>query len=924
MRPVNISICAFGCYAKQQNINFELLGKEGLYLICGNTGAGKTTIFDAIVFALYGVASGQNRKPDMLRCKQATEDDRTSVEFVFRYGETQEYRIIRTLSHLRKKKRGEGFLMTPASIELYLPDGRILTRASEVDNEIVKILGVNHDQFARVAMIAQGEFMKVLHSSTTERIETLRKIFNTEQYNQFQKIITNDSKILKEKLKAVRTNYQGELSAVEADLNDEVSLALINNIWKLGEAEYDRCPQLIEEIIDRDSRKIVQNENQRVELAGKLAKIHQEIGVAEHTEKIRKELDSAKFNLSLTESIMGDSIVVLNKAKLRTPELEQISKQIEEIEDSILDYMCLDNIKSSLRDKEYEATQNTEQFKKLRSEIERNISFLNTAKTEFNKMSVLDLEIANLNTENAKLTDLIERIKSVEIAYREYEILLKQYNIAQDKYKSDMELANAKSANFEQMNRVYLDAQAGVLAKELKSGQPCPVCGSTSHPKLATGNDAIPAKEDLDSAKIARDSANTVMERSAQIAHTLGGQVETKISDVHAQAKYILKDNMPFDDLVEYTRKMLACNEKRKMELDSELADKNRKAQGKFKLGVQIQRFESRISEDQKTLTELERIIFESSVYIQAYMKDIVETEQKLKFKSEAEAKNELDTLKQIKLEIMQELDSAQKNYEQDQKDLLEVKTKISTMEEYLSGRSVTDIEKLYYDRDAYDQALKTLNKLLDEEKIRTSNNKKILNEINRISGDLSSITAQYTWQNEVSETVSGSMGRSKVKLEAYVLEWYFDEIINRANIRLDQMTDGQYELIRRTDGNRQTQSGLDLNVIDHYNGTERDVKTLSGGESFLGALSLALGLADEIQSAAGGIRIDSMFVDEGFDTLDDNKMTQALNALTTVAHSDCLIGIISHVRGLDEKISRKIIVKKSRNGTSQAEIVID
>ena len=305
-----------------------------------------------------------------------------------------------------------------------------------------------------------------------------------------------------------------------------------------------------------------------------------------------------------------------------------------------------------------------------------------------------------------------------------------------------------------------------------------------------------------------------------------------------------------------------------------------------------------------------------------------VKVRGKLEFPEKAEAEQKIKELDKQKKEIDKNLNAAQKAFQDCSQSVEAAKTKKKTLEKQIAGNKETDMEELVQARQEVSGAKKELQKQMEEIRIRYENNLKIRNAIDKQSAKLLELERNWTQVREISDTVNGKIkggSKEKIKFETYIQTNYFDRIIARANTRFMVMSGGQYELKRQTDtDDRKSQSGLELNVIDHYNGSERSVKTLSGGESFKASLSLALGLSDEIQASAGGIQLDTMFVDEGFGSLDEESLEQAMKALNGLTEGNRLVGIISHVQELKARIEKQIVVTKEKAGGSRVELKID
>ena len=662
MKPVKLIISAFGPYAGKEELLLSKIGDRGIYLITGDTGSGKTTIFDAITYALYGEASGSVRDAAGFRSQYAEADLKTEVDLTFLHG-GQEYAVKRNPEYTRKKARGEGFTKQGAYAELIYPDGRVEAGSANVTKKIEELLGVNKEQFSQIAMLAQGDFLKLLLAKTEERQEIFRRIFQTNLFRRLQEAFKNEA-------------------------------------GALGKRR------------EESKRSIIQYID----------------GIICNKEEYREEL--AQFAGDKDLALVDGVIPLIDRMLLEhKKEEEPLDQKIEAIE----------------------------------KELDTLTAFIARAEEdEKNRQKALGV----LRRDTEALKHLEQAVASAKEGY-----IKKQQEADGCKEKAG------------RLRRIYNNELAGIMAESLVEGEPCPVCGSTHHPDKAkrvdaTVNEALVEETEKRALKL-QEAANLESER----AHELRGRYESALASVERE-KQELQDRMEPD-----TENLKYINRKKEL------------------------------SEEKK---------------------------------------------------------------------------------------------RLWGKRDAVRHVLVT------NENIRTGL-KERLEELKAIDEKWGSLKA-------LSDTANGQLaGRERIMLETYVQTAYFDRIIKRANVHLMRMSGGQYDLKRREEAeNLRSQSGLALNVIDHYNGSERSVKTLSGGEAFIASLSLALGLSEEVQSQSGGIVFDAMFVDEGFGSLDEDTLKQAMEALRSLTEGNRLIGIISHVAELRNEIGNQIIVVKDRSGGSRVRIVTD
>ena len=452
---------------------------------------------------------------------------------------------------------------------------------------------------------------------------------------------------------------------------------------------------------------------------------------------------------------------------------------------------------------------------------------------------------------------------------------------------------------------------------------PCPVCGSTSHPQKAIKPTDVPQKDELDilKAKLAKADDEKI-EANKESAKLKGMREEKKDSTV-SSIKELLGD-IDMNNATDITKAKIN-------ELESNIAVLDQKIQAEEKNIARKEYIENELPKSRTKLEDLQNSITSISNEISALSSKndslnarIIDLKSKLRFSSRLEANNEIQKNNAMISKIKRDIELASEREKECSVNLASAKTRREELFKQIEGKQEIDLKAENNNLSELERNKFQLDKKKQNIHSRIVNNKSNCDNIKQKSSELIVIEKKYTWVKSLSDTANGTItGKDKIMLETYIQMHYFDRIISRANARLVIMTGGQYDLIRRKEAvSKMGQSGLDLDVIDHYNGTERSVKSLSGGESFKASLALALGLSDEIQSSAGGIQLDTMFIDEGFGSLDEDSLSQAMNALASLASSNKLIGIISHVGELKQKIDKQIIVKKDKTGGSRAEII--
>lgn len=921
MRPIKLVMSAFGPYAGRTEVDFEKLGTNGLYLITGDTGAGKTTIFDAIAYALYGEASGDLRDSSMLRSKYAELDTPTEVELVFVY-DGKEYTVKRNPEYERKAKKGDGVTVQKAEAELTYPDGRVVTKIKDVNTAIVEIMGVDRNQFSQIAMIAQGDFRKLLVADTKERQEIFRKIFKTDYYRILQDKIKSEYSAVRNEYETAQSNVKQYISGILCDENDVLSIEAAKA--RNGEMPVEDVVELIGKILENDkksesatAKKISKIEKELETVAGILAK-------AEEFKKAETELENSKKTYAELTVSFEEIKKTLEAEKARKPEQENISKQIAVIEAELPKYDEFEMKKAetvSLAKQLDESGKNLEKYveaqKKIADELAKMKEEQKSLENAGANIEKLAREKEQVENRKTALEDFVRKISALEDISERYEQAKKAYLDASDKAES------AKSL-YEMKYRAFLNEQAGILAEDLAEGTACPVCGSTNHPKLAVKSATAPTEATVNESKSVYDKARIFAEELSRTAGEIKGKVDAQ-TDVVQKLLSDLLDNCESGTASETAKKIIAEITLNLKEINAKIIAEERNAKRKMQLDEMIPAEESRIRKAEEVIAKCRQDISAFTASHAEVEKQCKALAESLKFESKSAANSQKTAFENTLKSMQTALENAEKKYSESEKGITELEGKIKQLKKQIADSEAIDSEAAEEKKSALNEEKSLLAKTQKDIAVRINANTVSLNNINKKSDEISVIEKRRTALNALNNTANGNIsGKEKIMLETYIQMTYFDRIIARANTRFMKMSGGQYELKRsETADNNRSQSGLDLSVIDHYNGTERSVKTLSGGESFKASLSLALGLSDEIQSSAGGIKLDTMFVDEGFGSLDPESLSQAFRALADLSDGNRLVGIISHVADLKEKIDKQVIITKEKTGGSKIEISV-
>ncbi|MCL1989121.1 MAG: SMC family ATPase [Firmicutes bacterium] len=919
MRPLNLKMSAFGCYADFCEIDFTKFGTGGIYLITGDTGAGKTTIFDAITFALYGKLSGENRNETALRSKYAKSTAETYVDFSFLYHD-KKYFIRRVPKHERENAESK-LISQEEERELRLPNGEVLTKKTEVNQVIESILGVNKSQFVQISMIAQGEFLKLLLAKTEDRSKIFRQIFDTKIYEEFQETVKKDLKNA--------TDYE-EL------LNINLTTAKKNVIGvNLTETAEFELNETLTNFISQDGEKLAVNSQILDDLAKNLGEINQQLGTAAQIQAIQTKLETAKNRLPTEETTLTESTQNLATIQENLPKYEKLNQTTAELERSLPKYAVLQALLDSIQQKSEQLTTAKNEIANLENRQKKGNILLEEIKLQ--QLSKTEIILETLQNQQKTLQSEQQTIENLQKITNDYKKLQSDLSAAKSNYKNLSTNYSNLQKTYESLNKAFLDEQAGVLADLLQPNEPCPVCGSLEHPQPAKLSQQAPTKEELQKAKQNADKSEIAATAASQLASNLSGQSQAKkaelltnlanFSDKLNLSQNFLDNLSKLEDLSEISEKLAKFRQKTTenfASISSKIKEEQENLLQKAENEKKILQYENKLKEISENLQKTREISVKLSAQLENDEISKNRQLEELQFDNEQSAIAEIAKLKQQQQQFEQNFQAAQKSHETAKTQLQQTQTEISTLKKQVAKTANFDISTLQTTKQTAEIAQKSTIAENQEISVRLATNKKALSTIQETLQNLSISRNRYKWLSKLSNTVNGTLKeRDKIRLETYMQTVYFDRIIQRANIRLTEMSSGQYEFKRREDSSRRSQSGLDLNIIDYYQGnpTERDVKTLSGGESFLAALSLALGLSDEIQSYAGGIHFDAMFIDEGFGSLDEKTLSQAIKTLSKISQNNLLLGIISHVPDLNETIDRKIVVTKQPTNGSKAEI---
>ncbi len=911
MIPLKIVMSAFGPFADKTEIDMRALGKSGVYLITGDTGAGKTTIFDAISFALYGEPSGNNRRNDMLRSDYAKPETPTFVTLLFEYN-NKEYEITRNPDYTRLKKSGSGTTKENKSAELKMPDGSIISGWSQVNARVIELIGVERDRFNKIAMIAQGDFQKLLFADTKERMPLFRKVFGTQNYDRLQFEI-------KDKYFSVKTEYQKVSSRINDNINsvvcDESSnkFTALESIKQNGYAKYEDVTELIGAVISEDKTKQLSLDSEIEANDAAAAKLNSRLGAARALNEELERIGSAEKALALSLDECKAAASALETARQKCDSLKPHTERLNKINAAMHEYDEVQALATAIDELQKKSALLSRKIKEKEQSSEKIKAELDEQKALKSSEASVRTERIRLSHENENLTRKRDILKSLNSLLSEYSTVKNEAINAAKDYETASNTYKSARLEYDNKSKAYLDEQAGILAATLSDNAPCPVCGSIDHPSPAKLSSEAPDKKYIEKLKYECEAAEKQREKASELAgglkqkaNSLGGRITEQAKEVFNGYEQKKLPELIKTETLSVSQAVIQIEENIKL-LDEKI-EKIEKADKEIeKLNDSLATAEVEIKSCEQQLISAKASVGEKADQLEALRSRLEFSDKAEAVKAVTATQNEIDSAEKA-------LTAAEKAYSDSSEKVTRLKGELAGLKTKKPTENVEELEKALAD---VTLAIENSRSTRDSIFSRIKANEKALSNIEKMIGELKSIKDEMICMERLYCTASGTVsGKMKLSLEAFVQAAYLDKILRKANLRLMKMSSGRYEMIRCTDIDKlNAQTGLEIDVIDHFTGCRRKVKSLSGGESFMASLSLALGLSDEIQSAAGGIHLDCLFIDEGFGSLDETTLSLAMNAFAGLSNGR-LIGIISHVSELKERIDRKIAVEKSKTGS--------
>lgn len=873
MKPLKLTMRAFGPYAGETVIDFEKLQGRHLFLICGPTGAGKTTILDAMCYALYGKTSG-DRTGEKMRSDYADSSERTEVIFDFMLGD-KTYRATRSPAQMVDKKRGSGQTLAAMQASLSeLEDGKeINTLRTGIEEAAGKLIGLNADQFCQVILLPQGDFRKLLVAKADEREAILKQLFKTQRFSEFKDRLKDrlDAKVREKMEKQTR--------------EDQI-------LSSSGATDEKQLSQMVEEAGKelKEAQDIVKS---REKESNEFREVYQkETALMGHFTELEKALkqDAALKNEEGRMKEMEASLSLIRSARELAPYFVQ------------LDGITREGKQEAVKLKTARADMET--YSKLNETLEKRIQELDAMKEKREEERKTALKMQDLVPKAKLYGAAVQALKNAKNALSRAEEETKRLQAAAEAARKARDEQKEKA---DAVRKSYIEGQAFLLAEGLEDGVPCPVCGAIHHPAPARGGDNVAKAEDVERAQKEYERASAAYDRANDTKEKHSTGAYAKAMSDHAKADAQMKT---LEEIPE------AYRDPKYLEAESTrlLTDIRKWEQDKETAAAQLRKAGADLSASQAACRNAEERREE-------LVKKYRETESVLKGASDKAGFKSLDECKEwYKKKDTEE--SVRKTLEQYRADRKSTEERIKAEEQATAGKERPDMQALNEKSKALQDQLKKASERAAALKERTETLQKAVSDARAIEKELEDLRKEEGLIRGLYDLTSGK--KTRITLERYVLGTLLDDVANAANLRLLSMSRRRYSLHRMTDESGLGKGGLSLEVSDSFTGRSRPANTLSGGETFLASLSLALGLADVVQSRQGGVRLDTMFIDEGFGTLDPDSLNSAMNTLIDLQNTGRMVGIISHVPELEERIDARLRVTPAEKGSKAEFEIID
>lgn len=949
MIPVRLELEAFLPFRTHQVLDFDPLNQAGMFLVCGNTGSGKTSIFDAVCYALYGETSGSDRDTSCLKSQLAEDASICWVELTFD-SQGERYRIRRTPKQLRLK-RGGNLSESLASAELTLPGGEVLTKTNEVNQRMIDIIGLQAGQFKKIVMLPQGEFRRFLSDSSRDKQEILRKLFGTEACDRIAEQLREQDNALSAELSRLRDRQLYCMRQLEALDNADLAAELqkeapdSRSVQAFAESLQDSLSEAL--LLQQEQLQQAQTALHRIDLPGAEQfnlKLQRYREAKARLSELQGQAKRKEEDRTLLETLghVREVFRVADGIRQLASELEQVKNRLDTWKEQLpvaneryQQALLTNDAAQEAQAKSPELTARLQQEKEQLARFSQFRTLKQTLAAQTQDLLLLQqaAERFAMLSEQQRLTEHREQLQQLQ--QEEIAVALQQQQTTE------------ALQQWQQLQHLFFQHQAALLAADLKEGTPCPVCGSTEHPAPATPEEQPVSRVDLEESADRYESLRTRLnELQAALAHrqailssadsptlcftetiaaldTLARQLDALPASPHYQAFQqadLDREHGRLTGLLEQTRIQNSALQKLLREgkteselilsiqvLEAEITRRSTHAQATAKqvqeTAAECQKLTAALQEAAQFQTQREEHLSRQQTLYETLLSDHTLKEA------------QLPTLAK-QLPLLASLQSSLAAFDRDMAAASAVTKELSA--EFAEAEPV-DLEALRRRRLQLNEECHTLQSQYEASLQTHNNNSRRLEELSHISEQHTTLSAHYGELHLLFMAASGRNPRH-LSFERYVLAHYFDRVIEQANLRLHAMTGGRYHLRRVAEHERgNTPSGLDLEVFDAYSGRYRPVSSLSGGESFKTALCMALGLADSIAAHTGGVEIGTIFIDEGFGSLDQSALEQAIDCLFSLREHGRIIGIISHVDTLRERIPAKVLVSRDPLGSTIA-----
>lgn len=917
MKILELTLCGFGPYAKETRIDLTVFSESSVYLISGNTGAGKTMLFDAIVFALYGETSGSSRNAAMLRSLYASLSDPTYVKLRFSFQQIT-YEIHRNPAYERAALRGNKTTMEKADAHLYREDELMTSGYEEVTRAITRLIGLDSDQYRQIAMLAQGDFQRMLFASTKDREKIFRQLFHTQRYAVLQERLKSLQHQNEEQLRRRREQQVTLLSQLQCDALQQPLLD--GFLQQDGYGDEARILVFVEQLLQEGEKREAQLRQEKERLEKTLAGVRQALeeekrksALNDAIQQDEQQLAACRKQLAALEK-QGDALA---RQQSQITDLRKEQTLLSQEQERLCQVM---KERQELAEKEQQLHQAKDTCEQLETAFASQKEEQRILLARPGSLEVCQQQEHSLRLQDEQLRQQREQLALQQTQAQQLRQGRQQILEEQKRYQSYKEHYQREQQRYQQLEQQFFDGQAGLLARQLQEGAPCPVCGSLHHPMPAVWQGDPIERTQLQQQKEESERCRKQMEESAtKLARLHAGQEEKWTA--LAAALDVEKEEASITALLQTRKQELQRASQQQKDAwethrhqQKELQEREARKQT---LVHALEQLEQHLQEERQRCIQLtsecqsrrEQIVKQQE---QLHYTDLKQLEERLRIIAKTLADHEQEAAQHARqLEALRTQQSGISGHQQ-------------AMREEAQRLPDHDRAALETKRTQTEQAYAVQK---EEERrcvLALDTNRRVQERMKEEMEKWQGALQQMQYVQTLSDTMNGTLNeKERITLEAFVQQSTFERILRYANLRLLQMSQGQYELRREEKGSRRSRSGLDLCILDHHSASTRSVRTLSGGESFLASLALALGLSDEITSVSGGISIESMFVDEGFGTLDEESLQQAMRVLHSLTKGNRQIGIISHVSELKEQIEQQIVVEKDAEGISHVRTLL-